>query len=395
MNAVDPSGLEEVVDSEIGDLSWEEFAKRLVNDSDFAESVSSVTATMPGWTYLKRARDPNSPNLKRAEDSLRIGEELDLKRQKLVALWKFERGEPFFGEGSEFDKSRGDALWMPADTWKRPDGGQSVLFVPIPEDGSARVVDARTGRVLYWIYPEEPAGAPAIREVVPFSQHDTPLAAAMKEVDFLRRKGRHDEANEILAQLGKGAVQDLLFALGAAATAPSVGVPAPTNYRTRTIKLRLTHRQLGRLRDRQRRPIGIPLQESRNDDKAPDLIGPNSLESKDVSDIQTIANKFGVRIDVGGSRAQGRGRNIERHDFPADKDPGDNRTRSDIDFIVDVTHKDFPRIMSELRPIGGGAGSLHPDARFLSRHPNAPEESGAGWRFRFEPGQAPQVIRLR
>jgi hypothetical protein len=122
----------------------------------------------------------------------------------------------------------------------------------------------------------------------------------------------------------------------------------------------------------------------------PQLISPNSLSEQDAADIQKISNKYNIRIDVGGSRAQGTGRNINRHDLPVDKGPG---TRSDIDFIFDTSHKNAEEIYNELKQVGGGAGRMHPDSNFLYRFSTAPEEMGPGWRFRFEPCKTAQVVR--
>jgi len=124
---------------------------------------------------------------------------------------------------------------------------------------------------------------------------------------------------------------------------------------------------------------------------APPLIGPKSLTKKDVADIQRVVNKYRVRVDVGGSRARAAGRNICQPQLAVDKGPG---TRSDIDFIFDLDHPKAEEIMTELRRIGEGAGSLHPDARCLSRFRDAGEEIGPGWRFRFEPYTQPRVLRL-
>ncbi len=92
---------------------------------------------------------------------------------------------------------------------------------------------------------------------------------------------------------------------------------------------------------------------------AGDVVGPKSLLAEDAAKIQGIAEKYQTRIDVGGSPAIGEGRNIDQFDMPVDKGQG---TRSGIDYIVDPDHPQFQQIMAELREVGGGAGSLHPDS---------------------------------
>lgn len=126
--------------------------------------------------------------------------------------------------------------------------------------------------------------------------------------------------------------------------------------------------------------------------RSPKMVGPKTLQEADVPEIQRIAEKYRTRIDVGGSRARGEGRNIAQHDFPADKGPG---TRSDIDFIMDLDHPQYSQMYAELSEVGGGAGGRHLDAGGLWKYPNVPEELGVlGTRFRFEPGQAPKVLAL-
>jgi hypothetical protein len=121
-------------------------------------------------------------------------------------------------------------------------------------------------------------------------------------------------------------------------------------------------------------------------------VSPTTLQEKDVVDIQRVVDKYGVRVEIGGSRAQGRGRLIDRHDLPVDKDyDGPGTSRSDIDFIFDASHPRAKEIMAELRKVGGGAGSKHPDSDYLSTNPKMWEEKG-DWRFRFEPSRPPQIL---
>ena len=56
-----------------------------------------------------------------------------------------------------------------------------------------------------------------------------------------------------------------------------------------------------------------------------------TLTGAERAEIQSIADKFGTNIEVVGSRAAGRGRNINSPDLPVGKGPG---TRSDIDFRI-------------------------------------------------------------
>lgn len=123
----------------------------------------------------------------------------------------------------------------------------------------------------------------------------------------------------------------------------------------------------------------------------PQVPGSRTLTPADVAAIKRVSEKYNVRIDVGGSRANGRGRNIDRFDLPVSKGPG---TRSDIDFIVSPDHPQYRSIMDELREVGGGAGQPHPDNGFLSAFPSAGEELGDGWRIRFEPGADPATSLL-
>jgi hypothetical protein len=127
-------------------------------------------------------------------------------------------------------------------------------------------------------------------------------------------------------------------------------------------------------------PLGVLVH---NASPPRDVPGEKTLTPEEVAEIQRIVDKYGKRIDVGGSRARGEGRDIGQTDLPADKGPG---TRSDIDFILDPQDPQFKDIMAELRQVGEGAGSLHPDTAFLSKYDTGDP------RIRFEPGQPPRAI---
>jgi hypothetical protein len=91
------------------------------------------------------------------------------------------------------------------------------------------------------------------------------------------------------------------------------------------------------------------------------VFGPGTLTLEEVSEIQSLANKYNTKIDVIGSRAACRGRNINTVlAAPSDiKGP-----RSDIDFRYDgrIDIDTDGRFWQELRNIGNGAGSTASDA---------------------------------
>jgi hypothetical protein len=81
-----------------------------------------------------------------------------------------------------------------------------------------------------------------------------------------------------------------------------------------------------------------------------------TLTAAERAENQAIADRFKTRIDVVGSRAAGRRRDVESA-FPVGKGPG---TRSDIDFIIDgqVDIDTRGALTDALRQVGNGAGSV-------------------------------------
>jgi len=81
------------------------------------------------------------------------------------------------------------------------------------------------------------------------------------------------------------------------------------------------------------------------------------LTPQEIDEIQNIADRYDVEIDVVGSRARGEGNNIDT-DLPVGHDPGTQR--SDIDFKFDARHPASDDIVDELKDVGNGAGSADP-----------------------------------
>jgi peptidoglycan hydrolase-like protein with peptidoglycan-binding domain len=94
------------------------------------------------------------------------------------------------------------------------------------------------------------------------------------------------------------------------------------------------------------RPVATP---------EPGVVGPTTLTAEEAAQIQALADKYNTQIDVIGSRAAGRGRNIETN-LPVGKGRG---TRSDIDFRYDgqVEIDTSGTFTNELHNVGRGAGS--------------------------------------
>jgi len=125
----------------------------------------------------------------------------------------------------------------------------------------------------------------------------------------------------------------------------------------------------------------------------PSIVGRGSLEAEDLVEIQRISKAYRIDIEVGGSRANGKGRNIASHNLPVDS--GVTASRSDIDFIFDLDHPSARDIARELRSVGHGAGSVHPDARRLWNYPDSWEEHGNGFRILVEPNGHASLRRLQ
>ncbi len=85
----------------------------------------------------------------------------------------------------------------------------------------------------------------------------------------------------------------------------------------------------------------------------PKKLTANTLNAAEAAEVQGIANKYNTTVDVVGSRAAGKGRNIGAK-LPVGKGPG---TRSDIDFRIDTNHPKVLELIQELKNVGNGAGS--------------------------------------
>jgi hypothetical protein len=77
-----------------------------------------------------------------------------------------------------------------------------------------------------------------------------------------------------------------------------------------------------------------------------------TLTDEEHEALQAVADQYGIVIDIVGSRAAARGRNIHT-DLPVGKGPG---TRSDIDVRIhgDVQIRTRGRVVDVLKNIGGG-----------------------------------------
>ncbi len=76
------------------------------------------------------------------------------------------------------------------------------------------------------------------------------------------------------------------------------------------------------------------------------------MTAAEEANIQAIAKKYATSIDVVGSRAAGKGRNIGSS-LPVGKG---RWTRSDIDFRIDGNHSEVDSLIAELRAVSNGAG---------------------------------------
>ena len=101
------------------------------------------------------------------------------------------------------------------------------------------------------------------------------------------------------------------------------------------------------------------MQQGTRFDHGPGVIGPETLTPREADDLQSLANKYSAPIIVVGSRAEGRGRNIDS-DLPVGKGNG---TRSDTDVSIDGqveldTYGAFESYLSfgddVARTVGGG-----------------------------------------
>jgi RHS repeat-associated protein len=95
----------------------------------------------------------------------------------------------------------------------------------------------------------------------------------------------------------------------------------------------------------------------------------NSITASEAAEIQAIAKKYNTTIDVVGSRAAGKGREIETN-LPVGKHiDGGPPTRSDIDLRIDAAHPQAEALIKELQGIGNGAGTA---GRKWSTNPATP-----------------------
>ena len=101
--------------------------------------------------------------------------------------------------------------------------------------------------------------------------------------------------------------------------------------------------------------------------------GDGTLTPGERAELQRIADKYDTPIDVVGSRAAGRGRNIYTR-LPVAKDPPDapGTTRSDIDVRVDgqAVIDSQGRLADELLEMSEGAGNIHDSS--LAIYPSRP-----------------------
>jgi RHS repeat-associated protein len=83
----------------------------------------------------------------------------------------------------------------------------------------------------------------------------------------------------------------------------------------------------------------------------------STLTAAERAEIQSIAHEFNTTIDVVGSRAKGRGRNINSMFPPGKHIDGGPPTKSDIDFRIDADHDRVDELIDRLNNVGNGAGS--------------------------------------
>ena len=96
-------------------------------------------------------------------------------------------------------------------------------------------------------------------------------------------------------------------------------------------------------------------------------IAEGTLTGPERKAIQEIADKYNTSIEVVGSRAAGKGRNINT-DFPVRKEPRE-RTRSDIDVIIDkdLDFETGGTLSGDLKDIGNKSGGGNDLVDVLSR----------------------------
>lgn len=113
-----------------------------------------------------------------------------------------------------------------------------------------------------------------------------------------------------------------------------------------------------------------------------DVVGSGRLTLPEAEAIQRIANKYNTEIHVVGSRAGGRGRNIDT-DLPVGKGEG---TRSDIDMRIDgqadIDNRGY--LSDGLKEVGGNAGSIVSSG--VGSYPPTPPA------LIFRPNQPPTIL---
>lgn len=87
------------------------------------------------------------------------------------------------------------------------------------------------------------------------------------------------------------------------------------------------------------------------------VFGEGTVTRAELEELQSIADKFDTGLDIIGSRADGRGRNIDRPNLPTGKGPN---TRSDIDVRIDgqVDIDSGGKLSREVSEMSNGAGSI-------------------------------------
>jgi hypothetical protein len=114
-----------------------------------------------------------------------------------------------------------------------------------------------------------------------------------------------------------------------------------------------------------------------------DVVGPGRLTPQEAEQIQRIGDNYHTEIHLVGSRAGGRGRNIDT-DLPVGKGEG---RRSNIDMRIqgqdDIDSRG--RLSDQLINVGGGAGSVSPFRGFGGNPGTHPPK------IIFKPNQPPIV----
>jgi hypothetical protein len=95
-----------------------------------------------------------------------------------------------------------------------------------------------------------------------------------------------------------------------------------------------------------------------------DVPGPGTVTAQELSELQSIADEFGVSLAIVGSRADGRGRNIDTG-LPHGKGPG---TRSDIDVLIEGQHDIDSRgkLSESIREMADGVANIASSMGFIS-----------------------------